>query len=190
MHQKFMVSAALLALMVAAPCFAQEESKEIYNAYASRSGPQPTGRSPIQITITRWTTESERNEVLAALVEKGQPGAFDVLQKQDQTGFLRISNRGGQRSTVPTTYAWSIEDGDKRRIVILADRYVPMFGSVMRPKNNQHNMTLITFEVDGDGKGEGTMVSGVKVKVDDTNSIVLDSALTGPIDLTNVEKTQ
>ncbi len=52
----------------------------------------------------------------------------------------------------------------------------------------KHNMTLITFEVDAEGKGEGTMVSGVKVKIDDKKSIGMDSALTAPRRGSEVER--
>ena len=188
MPTKFRVCAVLLALTIAAAGFAQDDG-EVYSGLAMRTRPNPTGRSPITFSITRWTTGSERNEILKALVEKGQPGATEVLRNSESTGYPRIINRGDQRTSVPSQYAWLTEDGDKRRIVILVDRYVPMFGSVMRPPDNEHDLTFITFEVDADGKGEGTMVSGVKVKVDDENALVIDSALTRPIAVKNIART-
>jgi hypothetical protein len=53
--------------------------------------------SNLQVTITRWTTDEERNALLQTLAEKGQEKMIDAMRKQKETGCLRLPNTMGYR---------------------------------------------------------------------------------------------
>src|SRR5262245_46252768 len=121
--------ALLLAASTSVAQDKKEEFKETYEAFAVAMGTSnppviPPGRATtIQINITRSTTDEEREKLFAVLIEKGQKDLIDALQKQDETGFVRVVGSGaGLRNPFPSErlrYARQMDLGEgKRRIVL------------------------------------------------------------------------
>ena len=89
------------SLLAAADSQAQEEdTRESFTARALSMGTvAPGAHTTLQITIDRWSTDEERNELIAAIVEQGPEELLDKLQDQEETGFVRVSGRGSSTST-------------------------------------------------------------------------------------------
>jgi len=54
------------------------------------------GQTTVLISISRWSTDAERDELLRILAEEGDEPMADALQKQEETGFIRFP--GNQKS--------------------------------------------------------------------------------------------
>jgi hypothetical protein len=181
------------------PATAQEKVRESYTArvlnMATTNPPIiPTGvTTTINITVTRWSTDEERDFLLAELIEKGQEDFIKALQNQEETGFVRITGRGAGATTFPSErlrYAREFRDGKTRELVLALDRPISFFEAIQRPRYSDYNFTLIVIEFDEEGNGEGSLALAVKLGVDRENKkIIVENYGTEPLRLSNVRKT-
>jgi hypothetical protein len=195
-------NAFVIALLAASAAFAQEdekeEFKETYEAFAVAMGTSnppviPPGRATtIQINITRWSTDQEREQLFAVLIEKGQEDLVKALQKQEETGFVRVVGSGaGMRNPFPSErlrYArqWDLGEG-KRRIVLATDRYISFYEARNQPRTRDYDMSLLVMEVDAEGNGEGQLAMAVRLAVDnEKKQLVVENYGTEPVRLTKI----
>ncbi len=184
MKSTFLVIA--LVLLSGGAVFAEEavKMKETYHANAIALGKGLA--SDLQVTITRWTTDEERNALLKALVEQGQEAMIKILEKQEETGFLRLPNTMGYR----LYYAHLIEDGTRRRIILATDRPVSMAEAWRNGRSQDYAITLVQLQLDENNKGEGWMGFAVKLKVDpEKKTLGIENYGTDPVQLKSVRKT-
>lgn len=194
------ISAALvftLVMAVASAATAQEEFRETYSAFAVFMGTanppvaRTGGNATIQISVTRWTTEEERLQLFAALIEKGQGELVRALQKQKETGFVRVvspSPRSG-RPSERLRYAREFRQDGKRRLVLALDRPIPFAESVYRPRWRDYDISLITLDLDEEGSGEGQAAVGVRMKVDEEKKVLeIENFGSEPVRLTSVRR--
>lgn len=194
----------VLALLAAASLSAQEKEKkegfkETYEAFAVAMGTSnppvipPGASTTLQINITRWTTDEERANLFAVLVEKGQEELVKALQKQEETGFLRVVGRGAGMTRFPSErlrYAreFNLPDG-RRRIVLALDRPIYFYEAVNQPRWRDYDMTLVVLDLDKSGKGEGQLAIGVRLSVDtEKKTLTVENFGTEPVRLTKVQR--
>ena len=166
--------------------FAEDHKmKETYYANAIALGKGLAGS--LQITITRWTTDEEHALLLKTLVEQGQEAMIKVLEKQKETGFLRLPNTKGYR----LYYAYRITDGTKNRIVLATDRPVSMAEAWRNGRSTDYAITLVQLNLDENDKGEGWMGFAVKLKTDaEKKTLEIENYGTDPIQLKSVRKSK
>jgi hypothetical protein len=165
--------------------FADEKTdfKDTYYANAIALGKGLS--SSLQITITRWTTDDERNALLTALVNQGQEAMIKILQKQKQTGFLRLPNTMGYQ----LYYAYQIQKDNKRRIVLATDRPVSMAEAWRNGRSMDYAITMVELILDENNTGEGTLGFALKLKVDpETKQLAIENYGTDPVQLKGVRK--
>ncbi|HSF14811.1 MAG TPA: hypothetical protein VLK65_04600 [Vicinamibacteria bacterium] len=176
----------------------QEKFRETYEAFAVAMGTSnppvlpPGMTTTLQINVTRWTTDEERAALFATLIEKGQEGLVEALQKQEETGFIRITGRGAQLTTFPSErlrYARQMDVDGKRRLVLALDRPITFWEAANQPRWRDYDMTLIVMDVDQEGKGEGQLAMAVRLVVDqEKKTLVIENFGTEPVRLTNVRR--
>jgi hypothetical protein len=200
-NRKLWVTAIALcmAALIVLPATAQEKFRESYSARVvnmSTTNPPilPTGgTTTMNITVTRWTKDEEREFLLTELIEKGQEDFIKALQKQEETGFVRVTGRGAELSTFPSErlrYAREFRDGKKRTLVLALDRPISFFEAIRRPRSYDYNFSLIVIDLDENGKGEGSLALAVKLGVDRENKrLIVENFGTEPLRLTTVNKT-
>jgi hypothetical protein len=178
----FLIFAVVLTCDVSS--FANDQKfKETYYANAIALGKGLS--SQLQVTITRWTTDEERNLILKTLVEQGQDAMIKVLEKQKETGFLRLPNTMGYR----LYYAYQIQKDNKRRIVLATDRPVAMAEAWRSGRSMDYAITMVELILDENDKGEGTLGFALKLKVNkETNQLEIENYGTDPVQLRSVRK--
>jgi hypothetical protein len=164
--------------------FADEQKfKETYYANAIALGKGLS--SNLQVTITRWTTDEERNALLQTLAEKGQEKMIDVMRDQKETGFLRLPNTMGYR----LYYAYQTQKDNKRRIVLSTDRPVSMAEAWRNGRSMDYATTMVVLDLDENNKGEGILGFALKLKMDPaTKQLDIENYGTDPVQLKNVRK--
>jgi hypothetical protein len=193
-----------IALLVASSNFAfageEEEFRETFEAWAVAMGVTnppiipPGTNMTIQINITRWTTEEEREALFAQLVENGQEGLVRALRDQEETGWTRPRSRGGtSRSTFPREtlrYSRQIDLGEgKRRVILALDRPISFREAVHRPRWNDFDMTLFVMDLDENGEGEGQLYVGVRLALNnETKELVIENFGSEPVRLNRIRK--
>ena len=153
---------------------------EIFNAFAVQ---MQVGRgAAVEIVITRWSTDEERQKLLDVLKESGQPAMIADLQKMPQVGYIKTAKSMG----VALFYARSIELPDgSRQVVIGTDRSIGM--SANAPTLSQYDATVIELHLPkGGGKGEGKIVLTAKASIGKDGKVQISNYAGYPVWLKDV----
>ena len=183
-------AAAALAMFVADPASAQRPPQtrpepgnkpiEIFKAFAVQMQSGKAG--VVEIRITRWSTDEERQKLLDVLKEEGQPAMIADLQKMPQVGYIKMPNTMG----VALFYARSNELPDgTRQVVIGTDRTIGV--SANAPQLSKYDATVIELHFPkGAAKGEGKIVLAAKASVGKDGKVQISNYSGEPVRLKDV----
>lgn len=143
--------------------------------------------SPVDITINRWSTDAERDQLLAVLREKGQDGLLEALQKLPVVGY--INTPGSLRYDLHFARQRPEPDGG-RMIFLMTDRYVGAWEAINRPRTIDYPFTLIQLQVDKNGSGVGKASIYTKITQTKEGTIELENFSNQPVMLNEVKKVQ
>lgn len=145
--------------------------------------PNPTR---LEIVIERWSSERERDELIATLKDKGSDALLTQLQKLPRVGYIRDANRGTLGWDLHFARERKLEDGG-RQIVLATDRPISAWEAFNRPRSADYEFTLADIRFDGDGKGVGKLAVAAKITTDkDTGAIEIENFSSEPVRLTEV----
>ncbi len=146
-----------------------------------------TGANPaIQISISRWTTDDERQVLFEAFQNGGSDALRTALTKTEETGFVLIEGR----STYRLRYACTNEADENRQIVLATDRPIG-FGEERSPgaRTRDYDVTIILLTVDETGSGSGGFSVGTEITFDsETSQLVLKNYSTEPVALNSISR--
>jgi hypothetical protein len=154
-----------------------------------------TGQAGIvDIRVTNWSTEAERERVITTMVEKGQDELLKLLEKAPAKGRLRFPNKTGPDPTNirlgwDIKYAWHTPEPEGgTRIVLGLDRYMSFLEIRNRPRTYDYPFTIIEIHLKRDGEGQGTMAYATKINFDKKkNQVELENYSSEPVRLTTVK---
>ena len=144
-----------------------------------------TGRAgPVQMSVTRWTTESERAAFQQALFKKGQNEALDVFRDGRSVG--RIYTPGNIGYDLRYAESKPLPDGG-REIILATDRPMSFREITNRPLSSEYPFTWVQFKIRPDGTGEGTLFVAARIIGEEADDLieVQDFAIT-PVRLQNI----
>lgn len=140
----------------------------------------------IDITVSRWSTDKERDALMSAMVEKGPEKLLDALQDARPVGHfgapgnLSWDLRFARRTPLP-------EGGE--RVILVTDRRIGFWEATNQPRSFQYPFTVIELRLNKDGEGEGKMSIATKVIFDKKeNMITLENYDLQPVQLTHVKR--
>ncbi len=189
MNRKILVSCVLALLaFVTVPLTAEDKPIVRFRAFAiNMTGGSRTSAGTVDIAITRWSTEADREALITTLKEKGSGALLDALVKEPESGFIKMPNTLGW--TLYYARQSELPDGSKR-IVIATNRRLG-FGEVSQQSRSvNYDFTLIEmhFPKDPKKKGEGKMALAAKVSFDPkTQQVEIENYGTMPVQLKNIE---
>ena len=140
----------------------------------------------IDITVNRWSTDKQRDALMAVVVEKGPEKLLDALQDMPAMGHFGA----------PGNLSWDIHFARKmplpdggERVVLITDRRISFWEARNQPRSYDYPFTVIELHLNRDGEGEGKMSIATKVIYDKKeNMITLENFQTTPVQLTNVRR--
>ena len=187
---KCLLAAAGVAIAMLAPSVASGQNvKESFSGFAinMNSGPK-TGK--IDFTIERWSTDAERDQLLAILKEekdsyKVNQQLLKALQEMPKVGYIRTS----------TSLGWDLHyarqnplpDGG-RRIVFATDRPIGFREAANQPRSMDYPFTVVEMQFDKDDKGVGKILPGTKIFIDKDNNLVLENYAQQPVRFNEIKK--
>jgi hypothetical protein len=138
----------------------------------------------LEIRITRWTSDEERDGLLDALEKSPTKSLTNALERQYQVGTIRdiqtVSEGLRYAHAVPT-------EGGGHEIILASDRpmnFVEMWTGGRMPN---YSITLIELTLDSEGRGTGQIMLGAELTWDEANGKVAVAKLASdPIQLTEV----
>jgi hypothetical protein len=176
-----LVGAALLTLAASAQTMGTPER---FTASAININNGQAGT--IDITVNRWSTDKQRDALMATMVSKGPEKLLDAMQDMPAVGHfgapgnLSWDLRFARRMALP-------EGGE--RVVLITDRRIGFWEAANQPRSIDYPFTVIDIRLNRDGEGEGKMSIATKVIYDKKeNMISLENYQTSPVQLTNVRR--
>ncbi|MGH9144011.1 MAG: hypothetical protein ACRD2I_22965 [Vicinamibacterales bacterium] len=142
----------------------------------------------IDITVNRWSSDKQRDTLMAVVQKKGVERLLDALQDMPAVGHFGA----------PGNLSWDIRfarevaqpDGGER-VVLVTDRRISFWEAAVRPRSIDYPFTVIELHLNRDGEGEGTMSIATRVIYDKAqNMITLENFQNQPVRLTNVKREQ
>jgi hypothetical protein len=140
----------------------------------------------IDITVNRWSTDAQRDQLMKVLNEKGPEKLLDTLQDMPAVGHFGA----------PGNLSWDIhfarrvplaEGGE--RVVLITDRRIGFWEAANQPRSIDYPFTMIELRLNADGEGEGKLSIATKITSDPEHNIVtLENWDTTPVRLTNVKR--
>lgn len=177
---------ALLAFVTVAVA-ADDKTIARFRAFAvnMQGGPRSSA-GVVDIGITRWSTEAERDALITTLKEKGSTALLDALTKQPPTGFIKMPNTLGWT----LYYARQTEMPDGSRKIVLATNRPLRFGEVAnQTRSVNYDFMLVEMHFPKSGNGEGKLAGAAKVSFDDkTHKIEIENFQAMPVQLKDISE--
>jgi hypothetical protein len=146
------------------------------------SGPAAAER--IELNVDRWSTDAERDQLLAAYTGKGAAGMLTALQKTRRVGTMRVRASLGYE----LHYARRTPDQDGgERIVLATDRPIEYWETRQWRPIRDFPFTVIEIHVNASGEGEGRMSVAAKVTYSEaTGSLEMENYANQAVQLQSV----
>jgi len=196
------MAGALAAVAIAVPAGAQQsvapsaDDKVTINGWALNMSNIATGANQsIRINIDKWSSPSQRQQLIDTFLAKKQDGLLSALEKQPEMGRFNFPGYMGpdpnnvMRLGTDIRYAMNFagEDGG-RRIVIITPRVIGFREAANQPRTVDYPFTLFEMRFNKDGKGEGRMAYATQINFDKKKGqIELENYSSEPVRLNNLE---
>ncbi len=142
--------------------------------------------SRLEIIIERWSSDRERDELIATLKDKGSDALLSKLQAMPRVGYIRDANRGSLGWDLHFARERKLEDGG-RQIVLGTDRPISAWEAFNKPRSADYEFTVADIRFDGDGKGVGKLAVAAKITTNPkTGTIEIENFTSEPVRLTEV----
>jgi hypothetical protein len=172
------------AMVCVAPMTAQNV-KESFTGFAiNMNGAANT--ATVDFTIERWSTDAEREKLLALIPEehKSPQKLVDALQDMKSVGSIRT----------PKTLAWTLRYARQfklpeggRRIVLVTDRPIGFGEARNSARSMDYPFTVLEIRLNANDEGEGKIFGGTKLYVE-KGELVVENWGTQPTRFNNIKK--
>ena len=140
----------------------------------------------IDITVNRWSSDKDRDKLMAVASTKGPEKLLDALQDMPAVGHFGAP--GNLSWDIHFARRMSLPEGGER-VVLITDRRIGFWEAANQPRSIDYPFTFIDIRMNRDGEGEGKMSIATKVIYDKKdNMISLENFQTSPVQLTNVRR--
>lgn len=152
-------------LLVLAPClllsaaFAQEMR---IDAQAYGTSTQMGQMFTLQIHINQLSTPGDQKVLLDAFQKDGMDGLTKTVSKMKGKGRLAIPGKVGYE----VTYIRVFDQPDGSKLIrMVTDRPINVYEARNSWRTEQYTLTALELKVGKDGKGTGTLLPAVKLKM-------------------------
>lgn len=188
MTKGFAAAVLALAAWISAPQsnMAQPLKLTAFAVNMNATAPRAAAGS-VDITINRWSTDAERDQLKNILKESGQDALLSALQKLPVVGYVNS----------PGSLRWDLHFARERpfgdaghMIFLLTDRPISTWEAVRQPRSINYPFTLIQLQVDKNGKGVGKASVATRITQDDDGTIELENFASQPVTLNDVHESK
>jgi hypothetical protein len=183
---RIVVTTFAAAVIGAAGLLAQDQSA----SYSARivDFEQPRGSDPglVQVRVTRWATDADRDLLTDALMKDGQDGLLDELSKLPPAGVIRTPGTAGytfryaRRIPSPT--------GDETLLVIIG-RPIGLAEFRGGWLTRDYPLTVVQMQFDSEGKGAGRILAAARVHASNVSQeIAFEHYSASPLVLQGVQR--
>lgn len=175
--------ASILVLVAAGAAEAKKDYLARFSGKAMSLAAAGMGSTTVEIGITRWTTDQERDQLLGVLTQEGSKGLSKALEDQPDHGYIRTNNTG----TRTLRYARDSMVEGRRRIVVATDRLMTAYESVNPTRSEEYTMSVAVLSLDADNTGDGQIYPAMELSVDElTKTLAAKNFTAQPIRLVDL----
>ena len=141
---------------------------------------------PIEITLERWTTDAEHDELQVELREGGQSGLLKAMRALPDLGRLSSTGSVG----FPLKYARRVPRADgAEEITIITERQMSFWEATQMPRSTDYPITLIEMSLDARGEGKGRVLVATNFSYNrGTDQLVVENLEDAPVLLQGVRR--
>ena len=175
----------VIGASLATPVIAEEDGEEHYRANLIGMNGRG-GSTQVEILIRRWTTDEQRADLTQVIMNNDPRALARAVRNQDSIGWLQPRSQRAYQLRYSRQYAG--ENG-ARTIVLATDRPIGMREATGTTQSMDFSVTLVVFQVDAEGNGEGQLSVGNEILFDEaTNKLNITNAGSQPIRMTGIRR--
>lgn len=170
----------------AQPAGPKTGAPEVFNGTARAKNATGAVSGTVEIRVTRYTPDFDRNTVETALRLGGYPRFLTALRQAPEIGQIIVG--GGQPQSI--RYGREKVEAGGRTVVLVTDKPVIFLGAGRadaKPKAG-YEVGVFRIQLDGAGQATGTMAGAARVRPDGDGGVLLDDYADEPIELVNVTR--
>jgi len=174
----------MCVLLLTSSCKVSTEpgnAKDTFSARITQVSGTLTGR--LTLTVEKWTTPEERDQLFMVLQKDGSDALVKELRKK-KVGYFRLA-----RTTAESiNFAISRQTEKGLLIRLVAARPIHFGEFKAHTQSQQYEFGFIEFLLDEKGKGEGRILPAVKIGINKNGLLNIESLGFEPLKLINVIK--
>jgi hypothetical protein len=187
MTRALSIAVALFALVTAAAIPVVAQSTPIQSRFtfkvANAQAAGPSGDSRLELVVNKWSTDAERDRVLAALKENGADKIGDAIGREYAVGYMHWP--GNLNYALRYAYRVPRPDGGED-VIVGVDRPISLWWNAGGATSAAQPVVL-QLRLNKDGRGEGKL--STKVTANTTaKTIVADDFASAPSTLIEVQR--
>src|SRR5580658_3647387 len=170
--------------MAAVKIGAQDKPKrEVIQAQAMGQN-RATGKTfNVTVSIDTYSTPEDQKSLISAFNQGGQAALSKTLSKMPSKGRVAVTGTLGYSIAYVRTFPG--ESG--RTIRLITDRPIRFIEARENGRSTDYDLSAIELNLDNDkSKSAGSLIIGLRVKVDRDDQLVFESYGSGPWKLVNV----
>ena len=185
---KWVVS-ALIVVILAIAAFktgAQDKPKrETIQAQAMGQNRAAGKNFNVTVSIESYSTPDDQKALLDAFAQGGQAALSKTLSKMKTKGRVAVTGTLGY----DIGYVRAFPTADGRKIRLITDRPINIAEARENGRSTDYDLSALEFNLSNDkSKSSGSLIVGLRVKVDKDNQLVFESYGSGPWNLVNVQE--
>ena len=137
----------------------------------------------VTISINSYSTPDDQKLLIDALSQGGQRALTKALSKMKSKGRVGVTGTLGYN----IAYIRNFPTENGRKIRLITDRPIQLAEARESTRSKDYDLSALEVNLDNDpSKSSGSLIIGLRVKVDKDNQLVFESYGSGPWKLVNV----
>jgi hypothetical protein len=183
---KWLVStliAVILAIAVVKTGAQDKPKRETIQAQAMGQNRAAGKNFNVTVSIESYSTPDDQKALLDAFAQGGQAALSKTLSKMKSKGRVAVTGTLGY----DIGYVRTFPTPDGRKIRLITDRPINIAEARENGRSTDYDLSALEFNLSDDkSKSSGSLIVGLRVKVDKDNQLVFESYGSGPWNLVNV----
>ena len=184
LHRTMALTSVAAALICTAAVHAQSSASVEHLTFVAANAPQDglSKERRLSLTLTRWSTDQERDRMAAAAAEPAR--LLDAFR--DVGGIGHLQWPGGVEHTIRYARRTARPDGGAE-ITLVAERPLWVWWDANAKWTTEPGFTVLHVRVNKDGTGEGRAAATSRVRSDKETGIALTDT-NAPVLLTDIRR--